>query len=88
MRFFSGNIAGPFFFKTEQSPEYPLGIDCMIFCHVTQLAVYLALRMMLSRENKRRDRRMHEEGQDERDLEQTAFRDMTDHENPNFRYVY
>lgn len=60
----------------------------MIFCHLTQLAVYLALRATLSRDNKRRKQRLQSEGQEERDLEETAFRDMTDRENPNFRYVY
>lgn len=61
----------------------------MIFCHMVALAVFTGLRMTLSFENKRRDRRMHlDEGQDERNLEETAFRDMTDQENPNFRYVY
>lgn len=62
----------------------------MIFCHLTQLAVYLALRTTLRVNNRRRDRWMHNEGQarDARDLDETAFRDMTDVENPNFRYVY
>lgn len=60
----------------------------MIFCHLTQMAVYVAFRTTLSVENRRRDRLMRNEGQEERDLEETAFRDMTDRENPNFRYVY
>ncbi|KAJ4393521.1 hypothetical protein N0V93_002733 [Gnomoniopsis smithogilvyi] len=84
----TGNIAGPFFFKTEQAPEYPLGIDSMIFCHLTELAVVIAFRMLLSWENKRRDRRLLEQGEERPDMDQTAFKDMTDRENPNFRYVY
>lgn len=87
-QYFPGNIVGPFFFKTEQSPTYPLGIDSMIFCHLTQIAVYLVFRTTLSVENRRRDRTMRNEGHEERDLEERAFRDMTDRENPNFRYVY
>lgn len=77
---------GPFFFKTEQSPTYPLGIDSMIFCHLTELAVVFAFRFMLSWENKRRDRKTATREQP--DADQTAFKDMTDRENPNFRYVY
>lgn len=83
-----GNIAGPFFFKTEQAPQYPLGIDSMIFCHLAELAVVVVFRMMLSRENTRRDRKMLEQGEERPDVDQTAFQDMTDRENPNFRYVY
>lgn len=41
---------------------------------------------MLSMENKRRDR--NSSGQEQPDLDETAFSDMTDRENPNFRYVY
>lgn len=79
---------GPFFFKTEQAPTYPLGIDSMIFCHLAELAVVFAFRFMLSQENRRRDRKMVRDNQDQPDLDQTAFKDMTDWENPNFRYVY
>ncbi|KAF3761701.1 hypothetical protein M406DRAFT_49661 [Cryphonectria parasitica EP155] len=91
-----GNIIGPFFYKTDQAPTYPLGIDSMIFCHLTELAVILAFRCLLSWENKRRDRKMRTSTGSEEDeaprtqpnLDETAFRDMTDRENPNFRYVY
>lgn len=58
----------------------------MIFCHLFELVIVIAFRTMLSLENKRRDRRM---GSTEHpDLDETAFKDMTDRENPNFRYVY
>lgn len=83
-----GNIAGPFFFKTEQAPEYPLGIDSMIFCHLTELAVVVVFRILLSWENKRRDRKLLEQSEEQPDSDETAFKDMTDRENPNFRYVY
>lgn len=41
---------------------------------------------MLSLENKRRDRISG--SQEQLDLDETAFSDMTDKQNPNFRYVY
>ena len=47
----------------------------------------LSLRFYLSRENRRRDRLMGEVDT-ATDLDSTAFGDMTDWENPNFRYVY
>lgn len=58
----------------------------MIFCHLFELVIVLAFRVMLGLENKRRDRRMGSTEQP--GLDETAFKDMTDWENPNFRYVY
>lgn len=60
----------------------------MIFCHLTELAVVVIFRILLSWENKRRDRRLLEQGEEQLDSDETAFKDMTDRENPNFRYVY
>lgn len=59
----------------------------MIFCHLSELVIVLAFRLMLSLENKRRDRKMSSSEQ-QPDLDDMAFKDMTDWENPNFRYVY
>ncbi|OCL04107.1 MFS allantoate transporter [Glonium stellatum] len=78
----TGNIAGPFFYKTSQSPTYQLGIWSMIFCHIAEVIIVLAFRFMLSRENKKRDKAMTPR---EPDLDATAFGDLTDWENPNFR---
>ncbi|PWW80311.1 MFS general substrate transporter [Tuber magnatum] len=80
-----GNIAGPFFYKTDQGPTYILGISSMIFCHLAEVIIILVLRFLLSSENKRRDKL--QEGS-ERDLDATAFGDLTDKENVNFRYIY
>ncbi|KXT05015.1 hypothetical protein AC578_10337 [Pseudocercospora eumusae] len=86
----TGNIAGPFFYKTDQSPTYELGIWSMIVSHLIEFAVVIVLRVMLARENARRDRiqSMQEGGLEGRDLDSTAFSDMTDRENLNFRYIY
>ncbi|RPB05387.1 MFS general substrate transporter [Choiromyces venosus 120613-1] len=80
-----GNIAGPFFYKTDERPTYTLGIASMIFCHLAEVVLILALRFLLSRENKRRDKL--QEGV-QRDLDATAFGDLSDKENTNFRYIY
>lgn len=58
----------------------------MIFCHLAEPAIVLVFRMILSSENKRRDRKSSSTAHLE--LDDTAFNDMTDWENPNFRYVY
>ncbi|KAK5124163.1 hypothetical protein LTR85_001866 [Meristemomyces frigidus] len=80
----TGNIAG-----TSQAPGYALGIWSMIVSHLIEVCIVLALRFVLSRENKRRDRiqSQMEGGLEGRDLDATAFSDMTDRENLNFRYI-
>ncbi|KAK7547080.1 putative MFS allantoate transporter [Phyllosticta paracitricarpa] len=87
-----GNIAGPFFFKTEQAPGYELGVWSMLFCHLAEVVLVCVLWAMLARENRARDRRKAEREAAgvvaERDAEATAFEDLTDWENENFRYVY
>lgn len=87
----TGNIAGPFFFKTDQAPTYELGVWSMLFCHLVEVVLVCILWAMLARENRRRDRRKAAQdgaGAAARDAEATAFEDLTDWENENFRYVY
>lgn len=79
----TGNIAGPFFYKTYQAPTYELGIWSMVVSHLLEVVIVLVLRTLLSYENRRRDRLQAEAGM-ERNLDETAFADMTDRENPNF----
>jgi len=86
----TGNIAGPFFYLSSQAPRYELGIWSMIVSHLIEVALILTLRFILSRENKRRDalQSAMEGGLEGRDLDATAFGDLTDRENLNFRYIY
>lgn len=58
----------------------------MIFCHLASVVLIFSFRTMLSLENKRRDRMSG--SQEQLDMDETAFSDMTDRQNPNFRYVY
>lgn len=93
----TGNIIGPFFFKTDQAPYYPLGIWMIIVSHLLEACVISLFWFMLKRENKRRDRIQGHEGLTADELvarrkleghDQTAFEDLTDRENLNFRYIY
>ncbi|KAK4628798.1 hypothetical protein CLAFUW4_08257 [Fulvia fulva] len=86
----TGNIVGPFFYLEVQRPEYPLGIWSMIVSHLIEFCVILLLRFALDWENKKRDRiqSQQEGGLEGRDLDATAFSDMTDRDNMNFRYIY
>ena len=86
----TGNIAGPFFYKTKQSPTYPLGIWSMIVSHLLEVCVVSLFWFLMARENKRRDRvqAAMDGGLEGRDLDATAYGDLTDRENLNFRYIY
>jgi len=92
----TGNIAGPFFYKESQRPRYELGIWSMIVSHLLEVVVILTLRWMLARENARRDKVQgihgveteEEKVERERERDRTAFSDLTDRENLNFRYIY
>ena len=62
----------------------------MIVSHLIEACIVLLLRFLLSRENARRDRLQSQEvgGLEGRNLDATAFGDLTDRENMNFRYIY
>ncbi|KAG8925914.1 hypothetical protein FRC02_009347 [Tulasnella sp. 418] len=87
-----GNIIGPFFYKTAQAPRYQLGMGSMVFSNIMKLVIVLIFRYMFMWQNRVRDRRAAErEASGEAkgpSADETAFSDMTDWENPNFRYVY
>ncbi|KAF3050836.1 hypothetical protein E8E11_007660 [Didymella keratinophila] len=83
-----GNIIGPQFFISSQSPTYPLGIGAMLVAFALMAVtgtVYYALGIF---ENKRRDR-LYGLAQDEAAVGLQAERDdLTDRQNVNFRYTY
>ncbi|KAJ2998935.1 hypothetical protein NUW58_g164 [Xylaria curta] len=83
-------IVGPFFYLTGQAPYYELGIWSMIVSHFIEVFIIATFWFLLKRENNRRDKTQGatEGGLEGRDLDTTAFADMTDRENPNFRYIY
>ncbi|KAI0170135.1 putative MFS allantoate transporter [Pestalotiopsis sp. NC0098] len=86
----AGNISGPFFYLTSQAPYYELGIWSMIVSHLLEVCIISTFWILMSRENRRRDKIQSEMdgGLQGRDLDSTAFADMTDRENLNFRYIY
>lgn len=79
-----GNIAGPFFYKAEQAPSYHLGIGSMLCCNCLEVAVLIALRYVLARENGKRIRAaaaIKDSGEGIPDINATAFNDLTDKQN-------
>lgn len=80
--------SGPHAFLDDESPTYPTGCKLILACAVGQICVALGLRALLVRRNKKRDEAAAAAAavaaQDE-----TAYdaADMTDFENPHFRYL-
>ena len=88
----TGNIIGPFFYLSNQSPTYPLGIWSMIVSHLIEVVLISTFWFLMKRENARRDKIQSamEGGIAARklDIDRTAYMDLTDRENMNFRYIY
>lgn len=76
-------------FLTWDEPRYFIAFATHLGCYSLLVIVIVGLRFYLVRENKRRDAMAAAgvgEARDERMVH--AFEDLTDRENPNFRYVF
>lgn len=86
-----GNVVGPFFMKDSEAPEYQSGIIGILVCNVSEALLFLALRMLFVRANRNKERELEhkrENGIAMVSPEETAFADLTDKQNPYFRYSY
>ncbi|KAI0015885.1 major facilitator superfamily transporter [Xylariomycetidae sp. FL0641] len=81
-----GNVIGPHAFLEEESPTYPTGCKVIIGCAAGQIATAMCLRLLLIRRNKRRDAAAAAATSSETAVEEISA-DLTDFENPQFRYV-
>lgn len=81
-----GNFIGPFFFLTNQAPTYDLGVGMMFFCVGVQVLSICGIGALLWWRNRCRER-VRVEGDDVRGFE-NGFKDLTDLQNKQFRYVY
>ncbi|KAF5019456.1 hypothetical protein F66182_8538 [Fusarium sp. NRRL 66182] len=78
-----GNIIGPHGFRGAEAPIYQTGCKLIIGCIAGQVVFAIALRFVLIRRNRLRDA----QGPVVED-ENALLQDLTDFENPNFRYSY
>ncbi|CAM1510638.1 Fc.00g009730.m01.CDS01 [Cosmosporella sp. VM-42] len=78
-----GNIIGPHGFLASEAPIYQTGCKLIIGCIAGQVVIAIALRFVLIRRNQIRDAQAPVQ-EDDSDL----LQDVTDFENPNFRYAY
>ncbi|KAJ3476804.1 hypothetical protein NLG97_g9012 [Lecanicillium saksenae] len=80
-----GNIVGPqLVWSQTKSQHYPALWLGLIICYVICIAASLVLYFVLRRENAARNTMPI----DETERSKLAFQDLTDKENPYFRYVY
>jgi len=83
-----GNIAGPHAFLGSEAPVYQTGCKLIIGCCAGQAMTAFCLRLLLVRRNKQRDAADAAAGVTVTDDDDEVMQDMTDFENPKFRYSY
>ena len=83
----ASNLAGPQTFIAKQAPKYHGAKVSMVVCYSCMIVILLVLLLINIRENKRRDKMALEREGKDGIFENLEFSDITDFENPNFRYT-
>ena len=86
-----GNIIGPFAFKSSEAPVYQSGITAILVAYCVEIAVCCGFAVFLASCNRKKDMNLITIGKTdatEEELLSHALRDLTDIENPFFRYSY
>lgn len=84
-----GNSIGPQVFLSWNGPTYFIAFAVHLGCYAVLMLVIAFLRWWLLRENKKKDDLAAAGIREANDENMThAFDDLTDRENPNFRYIY
>ncbi|SNX85111.1 related to allantoate permease [Melanopsichium pennsylvanicum] len=84
----AGNMAAPQIFQTSDAPRYIKGFVAHLCIYGTYIALVILTRIILMRKNVKKRAAAEAAGLSEEIDHQQAFDDLTDQENPNFRYVY
>ncbi|KAH3900038.1 allantoate permease family MFS transporter SCDLUD_004355 [Saccharomycodes ludwigii] len=87
MSYAASNIAGPQTFIAKQAPSYQGAKIAMVVCYAVGSVILALLYVINVRENKKRDKIAAERGPEEFVVENLEFADLTDFENPHFRYA-
>jgi hypothetical protein len=77
-----GNLIAPQIFRTSDAPRYLHGFLAHIVIYAVYVALVVVTRLVLVARNRSKDQ------QSSGTFYDFAFNDLTDRENPNFRYVY
>lgn len=84
-----GNSIGPQVFLDRDAPRYFIAFATHIGCYTALVFIILFFRWHLKHQNKKKDELASAGVQEANDAQNIhAFEDLTDRENPNFRYVY
>jgi hypothetical protein len=83
-----GNAIGPQVFLTRDSPRYFIAFATHLGCYVVLVLVLAFLRFNFISRNNKKDALVSQVAEARDDHLVHAFDDLTDRENPNFRYVY
>lgn len=82
-------LAGPQVFLSYDSPRYFIAFATHMGCYVVLVLVIIFLRWHLVRQNAKKDALAAAGVQEAKDDKMIhAFDDLTDRENPNFRYIF
>ena len=81
-----GNIAGTYTFKTSDAPNYNPAKQDMVICYCFCLGILAVLYTGYKWENKKKAKWVEEHPDEGENIENIAFFDLTDVENPHFRY--
>lgn len=77
-----GNLIAPQIFQEKDAPRYRPGFLVHIVIYGVYVGLVILTRVVLMARNRRKTQEVSEVSHD------LAFQDLTDRENPNFRYVY
>ncbi|KAH8886331.1 MFS general substrate transporter [Thozetella sp. PMI_491] len=85
----TGNAIGPQVYLSWDAPRYHIAWYTHLGCYSLLVIVIISLRFYLVAQNKKRDELAAAGIREANDARMVhAFEDLTDKENPNFRYVY
>lgn len=80
-----GNLVGPQTFRESDAPDYNGAKIAMVVCSVASFLFILAIWALMLIENRRREKLANQEKFAR--IENHEFADLTDKENPLFRYT-
>nr|QFR37074.1 MFS transporter [Cyberlindnera americana] len=83
----AGNVIGPQTFKSSESPDYHTAKGTIVGCYCGAIVILIILFFAYHLENKKRDKAREALGEKYVKIENIEFADLTDKQNPEFRYA-
>lgn len=82
----AGNIIGPQTFSSSEAPHYPTAKGCIVGCYSATIVLLMVMYFSYKWDNARRDKEREALGEKYVKVENIEFADLTDKQNPDFRY--